>query len=234
MPTGAHHLNIDNVRRRRNRTLADTDTPHRQLGLHVQGKNCRHTRQRTPADHRGSTSIHDLLGRLENASNTLRQSNTLLHRISHSARKTQQHRGVHVMATRMHHTRILRRERQTRVLRNRQRINIRTKSHPQGPWFRQTRGVIVFSAIRRGVINRMKIINVDIQAGGGKQHRFQPMMAQHFGDERRRLDLIMGGLGVRMQVLAPRSYLALVLGQPRGHRLKQPTRYVLRRIHRCR
>ena len=101
MSAWALDIELHHVGSRSDRPGTDTDAPHAQLGLGVDGKNGMHTFQRAPFNNVGRTADPDLFGRLEDDANAQRKIVDALE-IRQCASQTERHGGVYVVAAGMH------------------------------------------------------------------------------------------------------------------------------------
>ena len=127
MPTRALDIELHDVSGGGNRPSANTNSPHAQLGLGVDGKNRMHTFQRAPFNNVGRTAYPHLFGRLEDDSNTQRQVVDTL-KIRQRAGQTERHGRMHIVAASMHLAGHLRGIFQASDLGDWQGINIRAES----------------------------------------------------------------------------------------------------------
>ena len=127
MPTRALDIELHDVSGGGNRPSANTNSPHAQLGLGVDGKNRMHAFQRAPFNNVGRPTDPYFLGRLEDDSNTQRQGVDAL-KIRQCASQAEGHGGVYIVAASMHLAGHLRGIFQAGDLGDWQGINIRAES----------------------------------------------------------------------------------------------------------
>ena len=129
MPAWALDIELHDVGSRSNRPGADTDAPHAQLGLGVDGKNGMYSLQRAPFNDVGRTADPYFFGRLEDDANAQRQVVDAL-KIRQCAGQAKRHGGVYVVAAGMHFAGNLRGIFQAGDLGDRQGVDIGAEGQP--------------------------------------------------------------------------------------------------------